>query len=90
MLRERRERLKQSNPIFVALAQADDPARADRDAGVTHGGERVEPVLVDARGRDLAVVFGARVEVVVVGGQAGRAEVASLGVFFVVVESFSR
>ena len=80
MLRQRRERLEQTHAVLVALPEADDPARAHRHPGVADGGERVEPVLVDARRRDFAVVLGRGVEVVVVGGEAGGAEVA--GLFF--------
>ena len=52
--------------IVRALAHADDAAAADMDAGVAHMVERVEPLLIGARGDDLAVEFRRGVEIVVV------------------------
>ena len=58
-------------PIF---AHADDAAAADRDAGLPHARQRLEPIVVGARRDDAAVELGRGVEVVVVGGQPGVGE----------------
>ena len=74
MLRQARQRRDQPGAVVVALAHADDAAAADVDAGAAHGAERIEPVLIDARGDDLAVEFRRGVEIVVVVVEAGRLE----------------
>ena len=56
----------QPGALRARLAHADDAAAADVHAGVAHALERVEAVLVVARGDDLAVELGRGVEVVVV------------------------
>ena len=61
------------------LAHADDAAAADVHAGVAHALERVEPVLVVARGDDLAVELGRGVEVVVVVVEARVAQLLRPG-----------
>ena len=66
MHRQRRQRMDHAGTIVGALAHADDAAAADMDAGVAHMIERVEPLLIGARGDDLAVEFRRGVEIVVV------------------------
>ena len=56
---------------FAILTHADDSAATDRDSGAAHAGERLEPVFVGSRGNDASVEFGRRVEIVVVGREAG-------------------
>src|SRR5262249_52642256 len=73
-----RERDDHADAILGALAHADDAAAADVDAGVAHVAERVEAVLVGARGDDRAVVFRRSVEVVVVVVEAGGLETPRL------------
>src|SRR5262249_58507928 len=60
------------------FAHADDAAAADVDAGRTHVAERVEPILIGARGDDRAIVLGRGVEVVVVIVEAGCLEAQRL------------
>ena len=72
------QRVQQPDPVELALAHAEDAAAADRDAGLGDVGDGAQPVLVGARGDDVAVVVLRRVEVVVVGGQPGFGEPARL------------
>jgi hypothetical protein len=62
--------VEQADPVHVALAEADDAAGADGDAGLSDALDRVQPVLVLPGRRDLFVVLWRRVEVVVVRRQA--------------------
>src|SRR5215813_6606058 len=73
-----RERHNHADAILGALAHADDAAAADVDAGVAHVAERVEAVLVGARGDDGAVIFRRGVEIVVVVVEAGHLETPRL------------
>ena len=61
-----RERREHRGAVARGLAHADDAATADLEAGVAHRGQRVETILVGARGDDLAVELRRRVDVVVV------------------------
>ena len=65
---------QQAAAVVAALAHADDAAAADGDPGAPHARERREPVVVRARRDDVAVELRRRVEVVVVGGEAGLGE----------------
>ena len=62
----------QTGAVGLLLAQANDAAAAHLDAGLAHGAQGVEPVLVAARGHHLGVMRGAGIEVVVVVIQPGR------------------
>ena len=70
--------MQQSDAVFVSLAHADDPAAADGHARLADRGEGPEPVVVISRGDDLAVVLGRRVQIVVVGRQAGLGQAVGL------------
>ena len=61
------------------LAHADDAAAADVDAGVAHVVERIQAVLIGARGDDLPVELRRGVEVVVVVIEAGVLAAAAPG-----------
>ena len=74
MRRQARQRRDHADAILAALAHADDAAAADIDARMAHVRERLEPVLIDARGDDLAVKFRRGVEVVVVIVETGFLE----------------
>ena len=78
MGRQIRKRRDHADAILGTLAHADDAATADVDAGVAHVTERVEAVLIGARGDDRAVVFRRGIEVVVVVIEAGRLETPRL------------
>lgn len=56
----------ESNAVFVRLAQADDPPRADRDAGLADVLNRLQALIVRPRRDHLRVKFSRRVQVVVV------------------------
>ena len=56
-------------PVHVALSETDDAPGADRDAGLSHALDRVEPIFVLSGRGDLLVVLWRRVQVVVVGGE---------------------
>ena len=71
MHRQAGQRRDHADAVVQPLAHADDAAAADMDAGVAHVVERVEAVLVGARGDDGAVIFRRGVEVVVVVVEAG-------------------
>ena len=75
---ESRKRRNHADAIVDALAHADDPAAADANTGFAHVSERVEAVLVRARGDDRAVIFRRGVEVVVVVVEACRLETPRL------------
>ena len=76
MHRQAGQRRDHADAVVEPLAHADDAAAADMDAGVAHVVERVEPVLIGARGDDGAVIFRRGVEVVVVVVEAGRLSAA--------------
>ena len=78
MLRQVRERAQHRRAIAHGFAHADDAAAADIEARVAHRGERVEPILVGARGDDLAVELRRGVDVVVVVVEAGVLELVRL------------
>src|SRR5262249_20081214 len=69
-----RKRRDHADAIIGALTHPDDAAAADVDAGLAHVAERVEAVLIGARGDDRAVIFRRGIEVVVVIVEAGRLE----------------
>ena len=71
----------QAGALQARLAHADDAAAADLDAGAAHARQRVEAVLVVARGDDVAVEVGRAVQVVVVVVQAGVAQRLGMAVF---------
>ncbi len=60
-----------ADAILQPLAHADNAAAADMDAGRAHVLERIETILVSARGDDRAVKFRRGVEVVIVVVEAG-------------------
>ncbi len=66
-----RQRRDQADAILARLAHADDAATANRDAGIAHVLQRVEPVLINAGRDDAAVVLGRGIEVVIVIVEAG-------------------
>src|SRR6185437_13884008 len=68
---ERGELMKEADEIFVRFAEAENSSAADSDAGFADARDGGEAVFVDARGDDVAVKFGRRVEIVIVGGEAG-------------------
>ena len=72
MLRKIRERREHRGAIARGFAHADDAAAADVQSRVAHRGQRVETILVGARGDDLAVELGRGVDVVVVVVEARR------------------
>ena len=74
------EGVEQGDAVVVGLAEAEDAAAADGDAGGLDVGEGAEAVLVGAGGDDVAVVFGGGVEVVVVGVEAGVLEALGLAI----------
>src|SRR5262245_47851017 len=78
MLRQARECCDQAGAILVALAHPDDAAAAHIDAGLAHGGERVEPLVINASRDDLAVELRRGVEIVVVVVEAGTLETLRL------------
>jgi len=71
--------VKETYPVGTVLAHADDAAAADVNAGLAHMLERVEAVLIGARGDDGAVIFRRGVEVVVVVVEAAAFEPERLG-----------
>jgi len=61
----------QPGAFAARFSQADDAAAANVDAGIAYPLQGVEPVLIGARGDDLAVELGRGVQVVVVVVQPG-------------------
>ncbi len=49
--------MEQADPVHVALAEADDAAGADGDAGLSDALDGVQPVFVLPRRGDLLVVL---------------------------------
>src|SRR5439155_900980 len=64
--------------LRARLAHAHDPPATDFDSGAAHARKRVEPVAIGARGDDLPVELGGRVEVVVVVVETRRLELLRL------------
>ena len=73
------ECLQQPGAVLDAFAHADDAAAADLDACAPHALERIQPVLIAARGDDLAVELSRGVEIVVVGGEPSLGQPVGLG-----------
>ena len=71
---EVRELRDQARALRPRLAHADDAAAADGNARAAHARERVEPVVVVARGDHFAVELRRGVEVVVVVVEPGVAQ----------------
>src|SRR4029079_14707610 len=61
----------QPGAVLYGFAHADDAAAADLDACAPHALTRIQPVLIAARGDDLAVELRRRIEIVVVGSEPG-------------------
>ena len=78
MLGQIRERAQELRPVLGRLAHADDAAAAHLEPGRAHRLQRVEPVLIGARGDDLAVELRRGVEIVVVIVETGRLELGCL------------
>ena len=68
---ERRQLPQQPVSRRAVFAHADDAAAAYGNPGPAHARQRIQTVLISARGDDAAVEFGRRVEIVVVSAQAG-------------------
>ena len=51
--RQRGKLVDETDAVALALAQPDDASRAHTDAGVADVGQRLQPVLILARGCDL-------------------------------------
>ena len=66
MHRQAGKRRNHADAVFRALTHPDNPAAANVNSRVAHVLERIEPVLVCARGDDLAVIFRRCIEIVVV------------------------
>ena len=47
-----RQRRDHAGAVVERFAHPDDAAAADMDAGIAHGGQRIEPVAIGARGDD--------------------------------------
>jgi hypothetical protein len=62
----------------IAVAEADDAAAADLDAGVADMGEGIEAVVIGPGGDDLAIELGRGIEVMIVVVEAGVLEPAGL------------
>ena len=73
------EGLEQPGAVLDAFAHADDAAAADLDACAPHALKRIQPVLIAARGDDLAVELSRGVEIVVVGGEPSLCQAVGLG-----------
>ncbi len=73
------ERLEQPGTVLYGFAHADDAAAADFHPCAPHALKRIQPVLIAARGDDLAVELGRGIEIVVVGGEPGLCQAIGLG-----------
>src|SRR6516225_6463333 len=78
MDRQSGERGNHADAVGAGLAHADDAAAADMDAGVAHMFERLQAILIHARGDYLAIEFRRSVEIVVVIIESGALESARL------------
>ena len=70
--------MQQSDAVFIGFAHADDAAAAHGDSRLPDMLQRAQSVLVISRRDDLAVKLGGRIEIVVVGIQAGIGETLRL------------
>src|SRR5262245_45755288 len=77
---ERSQLLEQSASFAAPLAHSDDATAADGDAGLPHAPERLEALVVRARGDDVAVKLRRRIEVVIVCRESGVRERSRLAV----------
>mmetsp|Transcript_12536 Transcript_12536/g.24997 ORF Transcript_12536/g.24997 Transcript_12536/m.24997 type:complete len:292 (+) Transcript_12536:394-1269(+) len=73
-----REDVQQADPVRFVLPQPQDAPAAHANPRVPHVGDGLQPVLVAPGGDDLGIVFGRRVEVVVVGRQSRLLELLRL------------
>src|SRR5580700_9660133 len=71
MRRQARQGRDHADAILARFAHADDAAAADVNAGIAHVVERLQAVLIGARGDDLLVELRRGVEVVIVEIEAG-------------------
>ena len=71
----------QARALRARFPHADDPAAADMEPGVANALERFQTIAIGARGDDLAVELGRRVEVVVVVIESGFLQRLRLAIF---------
>ena len=58
--------MNKANPIRTPFSHAEDPADAEFHPGLTRSGECVQAILIGARRHDRRIVFGRRIEIVIV------------------------
>lgn len=68
----------QTDVVFGFLAETQDPARADVDAGVANVRESLQSLVVSAGGDDGGVVLAGSVDIVVVCRQSGSLQLFGL------------